>query len=75
MRTTLSIDDDVLTIAHSLAREKGISTGAAISDLARAGIRPSRPIVEPGRIPAFVVSQNARTFTDADVRRIEDETP
>jgi hypothetical protein len=42
MRITLSIDDDVLAIAKSLARQQGRSIGSVISDLARQGMqRPS----------------------------------
>lgn len=38
MRTTLEIDDTVLAAARSLARSRGISVGAAISELARRGL-------------------------------------
>ncbi|MFO7534651.1 MAG: type II toxin-antitoxin system VapB family antitoxin, partial [Kiritimatiellia bacterium] len=35
MRTTLSIDDDLLAAARSLARAKSQSLGQALSELAR----------------------------------------
>ena len=38
MRTTLDIDDDVLMAARKLAREDKVSTGAALSRLARAAL-------------------------------------
>lgn len=38
MRTTLDIDDTVLSAARSLARSRGISVGAALSQLAQRGL-------------------------------------
>ncbi len=38
MRTTLDIDDAILSAARSLARARGISLGAAVSELARRGL-------------------------------------
>ncbi len=39
MRTTLDIDETVLAAARSLARTEGTSIGAAVSELARRGLR------------------------------------
>ena len=39
MRTTLRLDDDVLASARVLARQRGESLGAVISELARRGLR------------------------------------
>lgn len=52
MRTTLTIDDDVLAVARRVARNERISVGAAISRLARNGFYADRsaPTSEP---PAF----------------------
>ena len=38
MRTTLKIDDDVLTAARELADSTGCSLGKAVSELARKGL-------------------------------------
>ena len=38
MRTTLELDDAVLAAARSLARSRGMSLGAAVSELARRGL-------------------------------------
>jgi hypothetical protein len=43
MRTTLSIDDDVLYAAKSLARREGRSLGEVISDLARHALQAPAP--------------------------------
>ncbi len=42
MRTTLTLDDDVLQAAKELAASRGLTTGRVISDLARAALTPSR---------------------------------
>jgi hypothetical protein len=39
MRTTLALDDDVLTIAKQKAQRENLSIGQAVSELMRAGIR------------------------------------
>lgn len=41
MRTTLSIDDDVLAAARERARRDGRSVGAVLSELARSALRGS----------------------------------
>lgn len=44
MRTTLQLDDDVLASARVLARQRGESLGAVISELARRGLRQPLPL-------------------------------
>lgn len=39
MRTTLTVDDDVMAAVRVLAEEKGETIGAALSELARQGLR------------------------------------
>ena len=41
MRTTLTLDDDVLEAARALARQQGSTLGAVISSLARESLRAS----------------------------------
>ncbi|MEB3257702.1 MAG: CopG family transcriptional regulator [Cyanobacteriota bacterium] len=43
MRTTLRLDDDVLASARVLARQRGESLGAVISELARRGLHQPPP--------------------------------
>ena len=48
MRTTLTLDDDVLEAARALSERRGTSIGAVISELARRGLAPRRaPDAEP----------------------------
>ena len=39
MRTTLNIDDEILEAARSIAGERNLPVGAALSELARRGLR------------------------------------
>ena len=38
MRTTINIDDDILSFARSISKGKDTNVGAVVSDLARQGI-------------------------------------
>jgi len=73
MRTTLSIDDDLLAAARSLARARSISVGAVISELARGGLKTAARARGKNGFPVFRVSSRARPLTLEDVRKIEDE--
>lgn len=72
MRTTLTLDEDILRAARSLAQAQAISLGAAVSELARRGLQRSRPAAAED-FPVFQVSPNARTITLEDVKSLEDE--
>lgn len=76
MRTTLTIDNDLLAAARSLARARSITIGQALSELARRGLN-STPRVRTGRhgawFPVFTIPRNAHPITIEDVHRAEDE--
>ncbi len=65
MRTTLDIDDRVLAVARTLSAETGLSLGAAVSELARRGLRYR--VVDDG-LPSFVVSPDTPPMTPDIVR-------
>ena len=76
MRTTVTIDDDVLAAARSLARDKAESLGDAISELVRRGLNATPRVRRASRssgFPVFAVRAGARPVTLEDVRRAEDE--
>ena len=73
MRTTLNVDDDVLASARALAQERGISVGAALSDLARRGARP-RSVARGGPIPGFVVDRDSPPITPEIVRAAHEDS-
>ena len=44
MRTTLELDDDLLTTAKHLARQQGVTLGQVISELARQSLAVRGPL-------------------------------
>lgn len=73
MRTTLSIDDDVLEAARAIADQTRRSLGEVVSDLARRGLKPRPEARSRGALPSFTVSEKARLFTPEAVRRDLDD--
>lgn len=71
MRTTLSIDDDVLTAARTLAAERGVSLGEAVTILARRGLRT--PARTGDGIPMFDLPEDAAPLTPEMVRRANED--
>lgn len=75
MRTTLVIDDDVLTLAKAIAQQKHTSVGKVISDLARRAMhRPKAPVSRNG-IPLLPVSDWQTVVTLKTVNVLRDELP
>ncbi|MFN8149820.1 MAG: hypothetical protein U0R24_01670 [Solirubrobacterales bacterium] len=72
MRTTLSIDEDVLVAARDLAREEGRSLGEVVSDLARRGLMPAR-VDQDGARPVIRSVAGSPPITPEMVRRALDE--
>lgn len=72
MRTTLEIDDAVLAAARTLAAERGLSLGDAISELARRGLARRTPVMRDG-FPSFDVSSDATPITPEMVREANEE--
>ncbi len=75
MRTTLTIDDDVLAVARAFAERKGISVGRAVSELARRGYENTA--ADRGREAGavFDVPADAKTITTEDVYRALEDWP
>lgn len=73
MRTTLTIDDDVLAAARSLAESERKSVGQVLSELARSGLAPRVELADEAGVPVFRVSPNAAPLTPERVRRAADE--
>ncbi|MFN0073581.1 MAG: CopG family transcriptional regulator [Chloroflexota bacterium] len=75
MRTTLDVDDDVLLAARELARQRGISLGKAVSDLARRGFpRPDELNVRNG-MPLLPVKSPGTVVTLELVNQLRDDEP
>ena len=74
MRTTLTIDDDLLQAARSLARMRSVSLGTAVSDLARKGLESGCRIRMENGFPVFDVPPGAPPVTTEMVKSLlEDE--
>lgn len=76
MRTTLSIDDDVLAAAKGLAALQHKSVGEVISELTRQALRPN---TQGGKsrngVPLLPVRAGAAAVTPELVNQLRDELP
>lgn len=75
MRTTISLDDDVLLAARAIAAQQQRSLGAVISDLARRALARPPPAAERNGIPLLVPHPDAPPVTLDLVNRLRDEAP
>jgi hypothetical protein len=74
MRTTLSIDDDVLTAAKGLAERQRKSLGEVISALARQALRPvTADAVMRNGVPLLPRRSDAKPVTLELVNQLRDE--
>lgn len=75
MRTTVTIDHDVLAVARALADRNGTSLDRALSELARRGFRTMHAAVEQGQGVVFSVDPGADPITGEDVNRSSADWP
>ena len=73
MRTTLSLDDDVLQIAKQLAAQRGTTAGQVISELARQALEPKTSPRMRNGVPLFVPKAGGRKPHLALVNQLRDE--
>ncbi|HEV2210128.1 MAG TPA: hypothetical protein VG167_15215 [Verrucomicrobiae bacterium] len=73
MRTTLTLDDDVLELAARQAKARGMSLGKAISDLARRGLNAPTLSQERSGLVVFKLPDDSPPVTTKEVRRLETE--
>ena len=76
MRTTLTIEDDVLAAARGLAARQRKTLGEVISALSRQALQPvaPRPLVRNG-LPLLPVSAGTAPVTAELVNQLHDELP
>jgi hypothetical protein len=72
VRTTLNIDEDVVSAARELATGERRSLGSVISELARRGLTPARIETDDG-LPVIRVPAGTPPITPEMVRRALDE--
>jgi hypothetical protein len=75
MRTTLAIDDDVLTAAKAIAEQQHVSIGQVVSDLARRALhRPQAPATRNG-VPLLPMRNEQAVITLETVNALRDDLP
>lgn len=71
MRTTVDLDDEVLSVAKHLAQERGVSLGRVLSDLVRRGLQPPKtPAPRKGAIPKLPRKPGAQPVTAQIVKEL-----
>jgi len=76
MRTTLSIEDDVLAAARELASTQGKSVGEIISLLARSALRPAASVGKTRNgVPLLPVGPDTPRVTSELVQQLREELP
>ena len=73
MRTTLTLDDDILELAARQAKLRGASLSKTVSDLVRRGLSAPTPSQDKGGIVVFQLPADSPPVTTEEVRRIEAE--
>lgn len=75
MRTTIDVDDDVLTAAKAIARQKNETIGKVVSDLARQALRPRAAPSNRNGVPLLFVRNRDAIVTLDTVNALRDELP
>jgi len=73
MRTTLSLDPDVLAAAKQIAASRDVSLGEVISELVRRGLETRGRSGRRAGFPVFKVPPGTKPLTPEDVRQDDDE--
>lgn len=75
MRTTLNIEDDVIRAAKEIARQRGMTVGQVLSDLARKSLTRRPPVSKKHGLPVFPIQPDAGVVTLETVNKLRDEAP
>ena len=75
MRTTLDIEEDVLLAAKEIARQKRMTIGRVLSDLARKSLLRKSTVTKRSGLPLFPVQPEAGIVTLELVNHLRDELP
>jgi hypothetical protein len=76
MRTTLTIDDDVLAVAKAMARRQNKTVGEVISTLTRQALQPAKASSGfRNGVPLLHVKPGSGPVTPELVNQLRDELP
>jgi hypothetical protein len=73
IRTTLTLDDDIVELASRQAKARGLSLGKAVSELARRGLNAPTPSAIRKGVVVFQLPDDSPRVTTEEVRRLEAE--
>jgi Arc/MetJ family transcription regulator len=73
MRTTINLDDDVLTAVKQYAESRSVALGKAVSDLVRRGITASRPTRLKNGLHIVELPPDSPVITLEKIREADDE--
>ncbi|MDX1411901.1 MAG: hypothetical protein R3351_07060 [Nitrospirales bacterium] len=75
MRTTIDIEEDVLLAAKEIARQRGMTLGKVLSDLARKSLTRKSQVSKKHDLPLFPIKKDAAVVTLELVNQLRDELP
>ena len=75
MRTTLDIEEDVLLAAKEIARQKKMTAGRVLSELARQSLTRKSLVSKKHGLPLFPIQPDAGIVTLELVNQLRDEMP
>jgi len=75
MRTTLDLEEDVLLAAKEIAKQRGVTIGKVLSDLARQALTRRTAAATRQGLPLFPVQPDAGVVTRELVNQLRDEAP
>ena len=73
MRTTLSLDEDVIQLVKSYAENRSLAMGKAVSELVRRGLSAPVKTRTVNGLVVFDVPADGETVTSELVKRLEAE--
>ncbi len=73
MRTTITLDDDIVELVARHAKLRGVSLGKTISDLVRRGLSAPTPSMDKSGLVMFQLPADSPKVTTREVRRIDAE--
>ena len=74
MRTTLELDDDIVLVAKQIARQRSLTMGQVISDLARQSLESSKSNTKTRNgVPLFTPKSGAKRPSLALVNKLRNK--
>ena len=74
MRTTISIDDDVMPLVQQYAKSRSVALGKAVSELVRRGLSLPRPTRTVNGLEVFDLPADSPRVTTELVRALENDS-